>query len=288
VFAVQDEITEAVATAIEPTVAETERQRALRRPPENLGAWEAYQRGRWHISQANPLDIEKANHWMRRAMDLDPNFAAAYAGLAFVAIAEATLYPRRSIEEAAADALALSRRAISLDPTEVMARCSLGLALGMQAEYEGALAELRQALVIAPNAAFAYAILGFVLVFSGSPREGIDAISEAIRRDPFEPSRFIRLSHMASGYYFLREYDAAVEVLRTAIRSYPDHPLAYRWLAAALGQLGRVGEAWEALQKAIVISPKSLDMYVRNRNPSVRPEDYEHMLEGLRKAGWNG
>jgi adenylate cyclase len=93
---------------------------------------------------------------------------------------------------------------------------------------------------------------------------------------------------MASGYYFLRVYDAAVEVLRTAIRSYPDHPLAYHWLAAALGQLGRVGEAWEALQKAIVISPKSLDMYVRNRNPSVRPEDYEHMLEGLRKAGWNG
>ncbi len=79
VFAVQDEITQAVAIAIEPTVAEMERQRAVRKPPENLGAWEAYQRGLWHMSRISSEENETAKHFFRRAIECDPNFAAAYA-----------------------------------------------------------------------------------------------------------------------------------------------------------------------------------------------------------------
>jgi adenylate cyclase len=288
VFAVQDEITEAVATAIEPAMSETERQRAIRKPPESLGAWEAYQRGRWHVSQANVADWERARQWLKRAIELDHHFAAAYAILSQVTIGEAILYQKRSIGEAVPDALALAQRAISLDPTEALGRSCLGLALTMQGDYEGALSELRQALAIAPNAALAYAFLGTALVFSGSPREGIDAIREALRRDPFEPTRFIRLQNLSWGFYCLREYDAAAEVARTAIRSFPDYGPPYRSLAAALGQLGQLDEARQSLHKALVISPKSFDMFVRNRAPFIRSEDYEHTLEGLRKAGWEG
>jgi tetratricopeptide (TPR) repeat protein len=72
------------------------------------------------------------------------------------------------------------------------------------------------------------------------------------------------------------------------IRSYPDFPNTYRWLAAALGQLRRIEEAKEALEKAIAIAPGSFDMYVRKRVPWMRPEDHAHMLEGLRKSGWQG
>ncbi len=82
------------------------------------------------------------------------------------------------------------------------------------------------------------------------------------------------------------DYAAAVEVAKRAIRSYPENPLPYRWLAAALGQLDRIEEAKEALEKAIAIAPGSFDMYVRGREPWMRPEDHAHMLEGLRKAGW--
>jgi adenylate cyclase len=93
---------------------------------------------------------------------------------------------------------------------------------------------------------------------------------------------------MALGLYFSREYAAAVEVAKRAIRSYPDFPQPYRWLAAALGQLGRTEEAKEALEKAIAIVPASFEMYVRGRVPWMRAEDHTHMLEGLRKAGWRG
>jgi adenylate cyclase len=96
------------------------------------------------------------------------------------------------------------------------------------------------------------------------------------------------LNNLALGYYFSREYEAAVAASRRAVHSNPEYPLPYRWLAAGLGQLGRTVEAKEALEKAIAIAPATFDMYVRQPVPWHRPEDYAHMLEGLRKAGWEG
>jgi adenylate cyclase len=91
--------------------------------------------------------------------------------------------------------------------------------------------------------------------------------------------------HVASALYFSRQYEASVEAAKRTIRSYPDFPLTYRWLAAALAQTGRIDEAKETLEKAIAIAPASFDMYVRSRAPWMRPEDHAHILEGLRKAG---
>jgi len=96
------------------------------------------------------------------------------------------------------------------------------------------------------------------------------------------------LNRVATASYFLREYEAAVEAAQRAIRAFPDFPGPYRWLAAALGQLGRAAEAKEVLEKAISVSPGAFDMYVRKGVPWMRPEDHAHMLEGLHKAGWEG
>jgi tetratricopeptide (TPR) repeat protein len=97
-----------------------------------------------------------------------------------------------------------------------------------------------------------------------------------------------RQNHIATGLYFSGDYEGTVSAARRAIRSHPDYPLTYRWLATALGQLGRKGEAAEALKKAVAIAPASFDMYVRRHLPYWRPEDHAHMVEGLRKAGWEG
>jgi adenylate cyclase len=97
-----------------------------------------------------------------------------------------------------------------------------------------------------------------------------------------------RLNLSAIGLYFSREYESAVEAAKRAIRSSPDYPLPYRWLAAALGQLGRTAEAKQALATAIAIAPDVFDRFVRQRVPWHRPEDHAHMVEGLRKAGWKG
>jgi adenylate cyclase len=89
----------------------------------------------------------------------------------------------------------------------------------------------------------------------------------------------------AIGHYFCREYETAIEALKRVIRSYPEFPLSYRWLAAALGQAGEIEKAREAFEKAIAMAPASSDRYVRGQQPWFRPEDHAHMLEGLRKAG---
>ena len=99
-------------------------------------------------------------------------------------------------------------------------------------------------------------------------------------------TRAIHEWQMALGLYYSREYTAAVEAAKRGIRSYPDFPSTYRWLAAALGQLGRIEEAKEALGKAVAIGPGSFDMYVRGRVPWMRPEDHAHIPDGWRKAGW--
>ena len=155
-------------------------------------------------------------------------------------------------------------------------------------DYDGALAEAEIGLAMSPNLALAHGTLGETLIFSGRPREGLAAVQTSIRLDPRDPKLVMRLNNLALSLYFSGEYEAAVEAAKRAIRANPDFPLAYRLLAAALGQLGRTAGAKEALEKAVAIAPATFDLYVRRRVPWHRPEDYAHMLEGLRKAGWEG
>jgi tetratricopeptide (TPR) repeat protein len=116
----------------------------------------------------------------------------------------------------------------------------------------------------------------------------------AIRLDPRHPGANAgRLNMIAISHYYERDYESAAEAAKTAIARYPiarfpNNLMPHRWLAASLGQLGRTGEAREALQTAMTTDPKAFDRFVRTRVPWHRPEDYEHMLDGLRKAGWRG
>jgi adenylate cyclase len=286
VFAVQDEITETVATAIEPAVAQTERHRAVRKPPERLDAWEAYQRGLWHMARIGAKDNEAAKSFFWRAIELDPSFAAAHAQLALAIWHGAAIYQATTIAQALDEALPLAQRAIALDPLSAADHISMSSARHFQGDYEGALAAARQALAISPNYATAHHNLGTKLLFSGRPRDALERIRKAIRLDPHDPLHHSRLAQIAMAHYYLREYEAAVEATKEVLRSYPDHSLPYGWLAAALGQLGRLDEAKQALEKFISIAPKLIDMYVRQRAPWFRVEDYEHVMEGLRKAGW--
>jgi adenylate cyclase len=287
IFAVQDEITEAVAIAIAPAIAQAEQHRAMRKPPDSLDAWIAYQRGIWHESKYTLDDNSLAEKFFQQALDLDPTFSGAYRGLAMVQ-SQAAVFRTRGLPETLRSMEALARQAVVLDGADAEARSILADALRRRGDYDGALGEAERALATTPNLAFAHQALGSTLIFSGRPQEGLAALERSIRLDPRDARSGVRLNQIALGHYFSREYVAAVEVAKHAIRSYPDYPLPHRWLAAALGQLGRIDEAKEALEKAIAVLPASFDMYVRNRVPWMRPEDHAHMVEGLRKAGWEG
>ncbi|HEY1301547.1 MAG TPA: winged helix-turn-helix domain-containing protein [Stellaceae bacterium] len=285
IFAVQDEIAEAVTLAVAPAIADAELHRAMRKPPANLDAWEAYQRGLWHSGKANAEDNALAEQFFRQAVELDPSFAGGYKGLARLQ-AQTADFRGRNLAEALKSAEALARRAVSLDGADAEARSRLANALYRQGDYEGGLAEAERALAISPNLADGHGEKGAVLIFSGRPKEGLASLERCIRLDPGRSA--LRQNQITLGLYLSREYQASVDAAKRAIRSYPDYPNTHRWLAAALGQLDRREEAAEALAKAIELAPVAFDMYIHTRPPWMRPEDHAHMLEGLHKAGFSG
>jgi adenylate cyclase len=134
-------------------------------------------------------------------------------------------------------------------------------------DHEGALAEAERALAMTPNLAAAQGWRGAALIFSGRVDEGLGSLRTSIRLDPRDPLLVLRLNHVALGLYLSREYEAAIEAARRGIRSNPDFPSTYRWLAAALGQLGCLEAAKAALENAIAVAPASFDAFVRQRVP---------------------
>jgi len=292
IFALQDEITEAVTIALMPAIADAEQHRALRKPPGSLDAWAAYQRGLWHLSKASAEDNALAEKFFQRAIDVDPMFVGGYTGLSAVLSPSRVMSQSRDPAGALSAQEAAARRAVALDGGDAEARSRLAIALNSRGDYQGAQAEAERALAISPNLADAHGALGVVLTYSGRPKEGLATLKTCIRLDPRAPSLVLRLGQIAVALYFCREYAAAVEAARQAIRSFPDRPRYYPILAAALGQMGRTAEAKDALEKAIAIAPAGFDSWVRGyvleRHPGLRPEDHAHMLEGLGKAGWVG
>jgi adenylate cyclase len=288
IFAVQDELTEALTTALAPAIADAEMRRAMRKPPGSLDAWAAYQRGLWHLSRATADDDASAEKFFKQVIDLDPTFGGGYSALALYQLQAAAIYQKIDLANAQRSAEALARRAVALDGADAESRSCLGWALQARGEADGALAEIERALSMSPNLAIAHGHRGATLIFAQRPKEGVAAVETCIRLDPRDPYLAVRLLHIAAGLYFCGEYDASIHAAKRLIRSYPDFPMIHRWSAAALGQLGRIAEAKEAFEKAVSCAPAAFDMYARKRAPWFRPEDHAHFLDGLRKAGWKG
>jgi adenylate cyclase len=262
--------------------------RVVRRDPESLDAWAAYQRGLWHLIKFTADDNSAAQTFFRQAIDLDLTFTGGYWGLAAARFYASYIFPLRDPLEAPSSIEALARQAVALDGSDAEARSWLGLILFLLGDYKGGLAEIECPLVLSSNLAIAHGALGFALIWSGRSKEGLAALQRCFRLDPRAPSVGAFSAQVAVGHYPSRDYEAAVGAAEQAIRSNPDFPVNYFWLPAALGQLGRTAEASAALQKAIAVGPRLFDVYVRQRVPPFRPEDYAHLLEGLRKAGWEG
>src|SRR5262249_23174624 len=128
IFAVQDEITAAIGTAIAPAIIGAERKRTLHKPVDRLDAWEAYHRGMWHFAMGTdnfPIAID----FLQKSINLDPNFAAAYAALARIIMLVAYISQAGKIDEAAQTGERLARKALGLDPGDAVAHAAVGQAL---------------------------------------------------------------------------------------------------------------------------------------------------------------
>jgi adenylate cyclase len=286
IFAVQDEITEAVTVAVVPAIADAELHRAMRKPPSSLDAWASYQRGLWHLDKATPDDNALAEEFFQRAIDRDPTFADGYCGLAVAQMRAVSHFQTRGHADIRNSAEPLARQAVALDGNNAVARAWLSYGLYMRGDSHGAVAEAERSLALSPNLALGYWRRATALIFSGRPQEGLADLRMSLRLEPRGANLAPRLTQVAIGYYFSRAYGEAAEAAKEVIRSFPDFRPPYPYLAAAIGQLGHTKEAKIALEKAIAIAPNWFDKYVNNRAPWWRLEDHVHIADGLRKAGW--
>ncbi len=282
-----DGIAAKMASAIEAAIITVERQRAMRTGLDKLDAWEAYQRGMWHMSNCEAADNTLAQSFFQRAINLDPSDAAGHSALGWSHMMAASIFSEMTIAEGCALAEPLVRKAIALDVNDSGSRARLAIAALLQGDLEGAFEGAQDALAINARCAEALGIKGTALLYSGRRQEGREAIQQHLMLSPRDPARPIRLSQVAASLYLDGNYNAAATTARQVIRQYPKHPTAYRWLAATLGQLRRFAEAEETLHRLQTISPSSFEMYVTQR-PTYCSIEYEPLLAGLRKAGWKG
>jgi adenylate cyclase len=284
IFALQDEITEAIVSALEPAMGRAEMQRAQRKNPQNLDAWGYYQRGMWYLSKVTQRDLEHANKLLREATIADPDFAPPYAGLAFLGFLGRSLSFSPEPAITTADSQAAATRAVRLDEMDPFAHAALGITRTLAGEYDAAVASANRSVTLNPSYAFGYHALHIATSMTGDFPASIKACRQACRISPNDPWLFYFLTGVSGCHYMMREYEQGIEAGQIAVEQYSQYANSHRWLAMSLAQIGRMDEAESEIQKYLSLAPNAYEA-ARDAYPYRNRADLDHYRDGLRKAG---
>lgn len=243
---VQTTMAQQIAAVIEPELARLEREAAVRRPPADLGAWDCYQRGLWHLWGFTTPGLVEAQAMFQRAIGLDPGFARAYGGLAYVVLQAAVLRDSEQRPAMLEEALRHGRSAVALDSQDCMNLCVVGRVLCFLHQYDEAIAYLEEALKVNPSFAQAYFALGFTLIASGRPGDALAHLDRAAELSPRDPHLASFLVTRALAHLSLNELDTGVIFARRAMRVPNTNQWSFATLATLLSLMGRVQEARRA------------------------------------------
>jgi DNA-binding SARP family transcriptional activator len=241
---VLDEIGNRIVAAIAFEIEMVERNRAILKPPNSLDAWEAHHRGLWHMYRFNKNDNERARQFFAQAVELDPTFARAYAGLSFAHFQNAFLGWKKPAPEIDR-AYEAAGKSLMVDDKDPAAHWAMGRALWLRRDQNQSLTELERAVDLSPNFATGHYTLAFVHSQSGDPRAAISASDHSRNLSPFDPMLFAMLGARALGLARLGEYDEAAEWARKAAARPNAHQHIMAIAALSFGLAGRLAEANE-------------------------------------------
>lgn len=284
VFAVQDEITNAIVAAIEPQLHAAESFRAHRKPPANLDAWDLLMRALSHYWRVTRRDHETARALLERAIEIDPNYGQALSVLAVNDMFGVHLgWAELAAVAPAAEAAALA--AVRCDHEDAWAHAALGSVCFSTRRLADALSEFEQALSLNPNFSLAQGYYALALSYAGRSQDSFEAAQRAIRLSPRDPSLAIYHGIAAYARFTERRYDEAIALAREAIRHRGDLTGAYRVLAVSAGMTGDSALAEMALGELRRTQPNISLHWIATRLPWANDGDREHYLEGFRRAG---
>ena len=285
IFAVQDEVTHAIVATIEPHLASTERQRARRKPTENLGAWECYQRGLWHLYRYQHDDLNQGRKFLERAVALDPTFSSAHAGLALSLYYLVILGFAADRDAAMARAHEEGLTAVRLDENDPFARVALGRIHTLHARHDAAIEQCDIAISLTPSFAHAHFGRAHSLWMSGRAQEAIESHDEAMRLSPHDPVMWAYMASKAIALIMLRRYEEGLDWALRAQRQPNTALWAFLPEASALALLERTDEAHAALDRAQQLQRDVSVAFVNRTLPITDPGYRELFIGGLLKAG---
>jgi tetratricopeptide (TPR) repeat protein len=285
IFAIQDEISEAFAAAIEPEIGQVERERARRKAPDSLDCWEHYQRGLWHLYKFTAPDNAEAKRLLQHATELDPDFGPAHTGLGYAYFLDAIMGFGGVSDRSIQDSYRAIRQAIALDDRDALAHYTLGRLYMLLGDPEQSRAQSQRAVELNPSLAVAHFGLGHSLMLLGQAEDALSELDAAIRLSPRDPVLWAFECTKANALILLRRYDEAVQWARRSAR----HPTAGVWayiaLASALGYAGDRDHAYAALVVLLEIKPDFTLSFIKSYLPFNRKSDFDHYAAGLIKAG---
>ncbi len=285
IFAIQDEISDAIVSLLETEIEEAEQKRALHSPLETLDAWSNYHRGLWHMHRFSKDNFSQAEHFFQKSCALDPSSPRPFAGLSFVNFQRHFLGLVPDREEALNRAFELAEHCIALDPKDALGHMAFGRALLMRREYDHSIDELETSIKLNPNLAPAQFSLSRTLMAAGISKRGIEAADIARRLSPNDPMRFAMLSVRANCLAQMGNFEEAVKWVQQATHQSNAH---FHILAIAVYIACAAGDK--------DLAQKYKDRLLRTR-PDYRIGDFfrgfplrskEHtalVVDGLRQAG---
>ena len=284
VFAVQDEITDAIVTAIEPQIYAAENFRSRRKPPSSMDAWDLVMRALSHHWRVTRTDSIAAQTLLERAVEIDPNYGQALALLATNHMFGVHL-GWTDIATAATAAERAALAAVAADGEDAWAHTALGSVYFSTRRLDHALAEFELALQLNPNFSLAQGYYALALSYSGRWQDAYAATQRAIRQSPRDPSSAIYYGVAAYAQFVGRNYSEAIALAREATRQRGDLSGAYRVLTVAAGMAGQIDVARAALEELRRTQPNISLAWIATQLPWKLNADREHYLEGFRRAG---
>jgi TolB-like protein len=284
VFAVQDEITEAIVAAIEPQLYAAENFRATRKPPDSMDAWDLLMRGLSHYWRVTRQDNVAAQALLEKAVAIDPNYGRGLGVLATSHTFGAHMGWEK-IEAVAPIAERAAQSALLADSEDPWAHLALGGVYLFARRFDDSLAEFEMALTLNPNFSLAQGYYGLTLSYCGRWEDGSLAAGRALRLSPRDPFSAVYNGIASYAQFVGRNYREAMRLAREGIRLRGDFVGAHRVLTAAAGMAGQAEVAKAALQELRRVQLNiSLD-WIASQMPIKHEADREHYLQGFRRAG---
>ena len=286
IFELQDQVATSVVGAIAPQLERAEIGRAKRKPTESLDAYDYYLRGMASFHPGTREAISEALPLFHKAIELDPEFASAFAMAAWCRFWRKVNGWMRDPAQEAAEGVRLAQRAVELGKDNAVALTRSGHALAhLAGDLDGGIALVDRALVLNPNLAAAWFLSGFLRIGRGEHDAAIERFARAIRLSPLDPEMFRMQGGTALAHLLAGRFDAASSWAEMAYRNLPSFLIIVGVIAASHALAGRMDKAQQAIRHMRELDPMLRVSNLAKLLPFYRPQDIATFSEGLRKAG---